>query len=84
MAAAGADTEGVRLRVTIEEGTEEDIGTIIEAGMAEGVGMEEEEEEEVAMAIEDKVEETRGIVGSAIDMMIEGAVAGEIFLMTLS
>ncbi len=73
---AAADI-GARPRAMNEAGTEEDIGTNIEVGMVEGVGM--AEEEEAAMAIEDKVEETREIVGSAIDMMIEGAVAGKIF-----
>ncbi len=72
-ATIAAATGGARRRAMIAAGTEEGTGTI-EAGTEVGMAG----EEEAVMAIEGTAEETREIVGSAIDTMIEEVDAGEI------
>lgn len=72
-ATIAAATGGARRRAMIAADTEEGTGTI-EAGTEVEMAGEEEE----VMAIEGTPEETREIVGSAIDTMIEEGDAGEI------
>jgi hypothetical protein len=72
-ATIAAATGGALRRAMIAAATEEGTGTIEAGTEVEMAG-----EEEAVMAIEGTPEETREIVGSAIDTMIEEVDAGEI------